>query len=873
MTYSSITVASKALARAVLPVLAGVLMLMAVSASIAAAAADKVETEQEFASDVTSAAGVLGAEVSTSTGGGYYFEYGTSKEALTKRIPVGQGSLLVGSSTVTQQLQGLEPGVVYYYRVVLLSEGETVEGPVNHFTTQPNTQPLNSAGFPLPDNRVWELVSPTEKYGARIEAISKEGAAIAAAQNGDAMTYVANSPTTSSPDGNPSLAYSQVMSVRNPDGGWSSRDLASPRVGEPTGLPHIGDLGEYYAFTPNLESGILEPIGAPPLAPNVKEDTVLIRENLLETAGAQYVGLTNEDDTPQGTVFGLSVEFVVSSNNLEHVILNSGSQLTAKPAGSGLYEWNKKDPDGELVPVSILPNGEFLNSSNAAVGDYSLNVRNAVSENGNRVFWESLKTGERSLYMREVSQGRTVQLDLPQGVEPPGGSPNALFQYATPSGEHVYFKDGQRLTADSTAEPQRPELYEYNTSTGILTDLTPNPKGQGHEGSDVRGEVIGVTDNGGYVYFVADGILSDENPVGESEEESNLYVIHIEGEMRTTSLVAVLAAEDEHDWARAKGATNERDLEGLTSRMSSNGQFLAFMSDLPLTNYDNYDVTEPRARDEEVFEYDAPKHSIACVSCNPTGARPHGIFDMEHSGEGIGLLVDRPELWENRWIAGSIPGWTARHLEQSDYQSRYLSNSGRLFFNASDGLVPQDNNGKEDVYEYEPDGVGGCQGGQATFGGCVSLISSGGSAHESAFLDASETGNDVFFLTAATLSGEDRDSSYDVYDAHVCSLEAPCSPVSLALSPACASNSSCQPDPSGYANSEESPSSSLGGVGNVPPVVRSNQLVTPPKGTHANALKNALKACARKTKRKRRTCEAVAHRRYGAGKATRAKRR
>src|SRR5664280_437074 len=57
-------------------------------------------------------------------------------------------------------------------------------------------------------------------------------------------------------------------------------------------------------------------------------------------------------------------------------------------------------------------------------------------------------------------------------------------------------------------------------------------------------------------------------------------------------------------------------------------------------------------------------------------------------------------------------------------------------------------------------------------GGCVALISSGSSSHESAFLDASESGDDVFILTTAQLGGADTDKSYDVYDAHVCSGEA-----------------------------------------------------------------------------------------------------
>ena len=72
-----------------------------------------------------------------------------------------------------------------------------------------------------------------------------------------------------------------------------------------------------------------------------------------------------------------------------------------------------------------------------------------------------------------------------------------------------------------------------------------------------------------------------------------------------------------------------------------------------------------------------------------------------------------------------IPGWNeAAHsgvggnnsFEVPLYESRVLSDSGRLFFDSSDGLVPQDVNGREDVYEYEPGGVGSCSVGAV---GCV----------------------------------------------------------------------------------------------------------------------------------------------------------
>ena len=57
------------------------------------------------------------------------------------------------------------------------------------------------------------------------------------------------------------------------------------------------------------------------------------------------------------------------------------------------------------------------------------------------------------------------------------------------------------------------------------------------------------------------------------------------------------------------------------------------------------------------------------------------------------------------WVASGVPGLEEFGQAASIYQPRYLSNSGRLFFDSNDALVPQDVNGTWDVYEYEPKGV------------------------------------------------------------------------------------------------------------------------------------------------------------------------
>lgn len=208
----------------------------------------------------------------------------------------------------------------------------------------------------------------------------------------------------------------------------------------------------------------------------------------------------------------------------------------------------------------------------------------------------------------------------------------------------------------------------------------------------------------------------------------------------------------------------------------------------------------------------------------------------------------------------------------SFYQSRYLSDSGRLFFNSSDALVPQDVNGTEDVYEFEPSGVGSCEEASSTFdaatGGCVSLISSGKSAGESVFLDASEGGGEVFFLTSAQLVPQDTDTSLDVYDARECTAQSPC--VSAPVSPSeCTTTDSCRAAPTPQPSIFGSPSSAtFSGTGNPTPAPvpeTTNAKAKAKPLTRAQKLADALKECKKKKPKKMRSaCERQARKQYGA---------
>jgi hypothetical protein len=263
------------------------------------------------------------------------------------------------------------------------------------------------------------------------------------------------------------------------------------------------------------------------------------------------------------------------------------------------------------------------------------------------------------------------------------------------------------------------------------------------------------------------------------------------------------------------------------------------MSRRSLTGYDNRSITGA-APAEEVYLFDAQTGRLTCASCNSSGARPHAVEYFLNGEGGQNLPLSGDELvWEHdTWLAADLPAWNNTDVAIQPYQPRYLSDSGRLFFDSFDALVAKDSNGVGDVYEYEPEGQGGCTPTSTSGGityrparpyevefaglsqsgeeaaGCLGLISSGTSSEESALLDASEDGSDVFFLSTSRLSPLDVEGSRTVYDAHVCGAHGvPCPPPTPAAAPVCAGDACQQP---AMAPTESTPGSlTFQGAGNV----------------------------------------------------------
>ena len=783
-----------------------------------------------------------------------YAIYGTQAGLYQGEVPCKQTSGEIGSASATvpvsAEISGLRPGSAYHFRLVASNANSTKHGADEIFiATAPPVAPLS-----LPDKRVYELVSTieglevfppeagqtqsfeTEEFG---ELIANTGGYRAAA-DGEAVAYVGGlSPSGIGGYGVGKNGNGNLYLSERGEGGWQTGDIepvASERlvegfsadlsqqifnIGEHKfneehgGPTDCGEIGAVYSRSGGVGAPDYEPLAT---SASVDECEFLIFAGtsaddahvLVQSPGAYTAQAVKGEE-------GTSEAF----------------SLTSSEGFDNLYD----RVDGHLHQVNILPDGEPESTPHATFGGRTLiagrsfehNFADDVSTNGSRIFWTDLNTGD--LYVREndtqpqspIGPGGectvsgdacTVQLDagesqcVTEGQCKGGGG---VFWAASSDGSKVFFTDCNRLTATSTAvseggcesedpreemAPTGHDLYEYDLTDGQVRDLTVDGNATDTRGADVQG-VIGASEDGSYVYFVANGVLAGQNAEDGKPVlgQPNLYMSH-EGK---STFVVTLEANDDQFLGTAYGqnrgsiAGDWRTEPGLrTAQVALSGGLVTFMSRRAVTGYDNHLVYfHSRKSNEtlnvdlpEVFVYDASSQRIACASCAPTGAPP----------------VQTAEEWED--TTGGHVGVGGNNT----FMSRWINAEGtRVFFDSSQPLVPRDTNHRQDVYEWESNGTGGCS--QAE--GCVDLLSGGDTLYDAYFLDASETGGDVFFTTREQLLPGALGESVKLYDARVDG--------GVPEFPLACTGTGCQgvpPAPPIFAT----PSSvTFGGVGNFPP--------------------------------------------------------
>jgi hypothetical protein len=616
----------------------------------------------------------------------------------------------------------------------------------------------------LPDGRIYEQVTPEEKYGSDVyqpmfpRDFSNEAYSdiitehtFQAAADGSGIAFAAG-PTVGGNEDQGLGGGNEYLARRSAAGRWTQAILS------PESAPSI----VFQAFSPDLTTAFansVEPLSS--TAPGFGEPPeysgsydILYSANTTSGGYAPFFSIkppyrtmeafgtaAGTFDRPNGSVNSGDriihpgyLAFEGASVDDSHLLFAANDVLTeaseGRPAAEGgrgtefetednLYE----SIDGRLRLVNVLPNG--TTHANAGFGSGSPLFSRVISADGSRIFWTDLSTGH--IYARENGT-TTVEV-----------SSAGKYQTASSDGSVVFYTNG--------------DLYSYNVEDGQTNDLTP--------GVSVE-RVLGASEDGNYVYYV-------------TNNEIKLWHDGISTLVMKAAPEAAEVTPDGH------------------SIVFSFIEYLGF-SEKPM----------------HVYVFDADTGTSYCASCTSLGT--------------TGALQDTNK--------GNV------------YQPRWISADGsRVFFVTNEELVPQDTNNVLDVYEWERPGSGGC----AESSGCVYLLSGGTSTADSSFLDASESGDDVFIVTRAKLASGDEDDLFDVYDVRVGSAPP---------APSACTGTGCQGIPSPTPIFATPSSVTFEGVGNFAAPVKETKAKPKPKKKpkhkkkgkkkKSKAKKSALKAKGRR---------------------------
>ncbi len=404
-----------------------------------------------------------------------------------------------------------------------------------------------------------------------------------------------------------------------------------------------------------------------------------------------------------------SALYVGKSPDADHVLFS-----VRPPYGQAdpplLYEYT----DGAARPVGILPGETVPNPDGAVLGSFEHgygtgSVFNAVSDDGSRIFFESpvpepvggAQTPKPSgLYVRE--NGTTTKLI----------DPKAIYWDATADGKTVLYTpaDGSGSLGLST----------YDVTNGQPTPIAP--------ASAEVGGIGGTSDDLSRVYFVAKGVLA----TGATAGQQNLYLYDAKSAGAPVRFIATLdppygaIAE-----AQQFSIKNVYQNGAITTMASKDGRLLEFVSSARLTDVDNHGVYSVY-----LFDADATANPLVCISCDPGGTAPAGISYLSQGPDGY-----TPPTVDNGVLQLLVP------------PTNITADNRRVFFETPNALVPQDQNGQADVYEWAD--------------GAAHLISSGTGA-SARFSVATPSGDDVFFITANALTWQAKSSNLrSIYDARV----------------------------------------------------------------------------------------------------------
>ncbi|MGA7703919.1 MAG: hypothetical protein WB998_03375 [Solirubrobacteraceae bacterium] len=680
--------------------------------------------------------------------------------------------------------------------------------------------PIPSATSGLPDGRVYEQVSPSNKHGyqagasGRTEETPQEVFVYfsVASPDGNAVSFGSKGPAANVN----ASGLSQNFVAERIGHGWTSRSTTGRGLGQNERLSLLFETPKWLEYSPDLSHlayivNQAQVDGAPAIG---SRNVYLMGSNPLEepTWLLRAADEPSREDQSTDELVGMSPDASIVYIAYEAKLLPQD----ASRSGWGLYEYREGRlseagvlPDGSVPPGGSMPAATAATVEASRLGENNpASLDNQLSEDGKRVFF----VAGGQLYVHKIEPDGSEHSVLVSASELPGHVGEAaqhgveLFEnlaknaghsrsrknsptyaYASPDGSRVFFQSEDQLTisAPSTTEPK---VYDFDVDTGTLEYLP--------------GVVLG-----GIVTAAKDG--------------------------SSFAFVNAASAPDELDlWSAGPGGGEVKQIAQLPgagpvgpARMVADDSVLVFQARAPIPGFNN-------ANSEQVYRYDAKSNELACVSCPPLGIAPSGdaylsAMDQYFSKTGSSVM-------ENQVVN----------------DDRGVSSDGkRIFFGSPDPLVGRDTNGYLDTYEWE--------------NGEIFLISSGTGTDYSPFLDNSESGGDVFFTTSDELVAGDNDAGFDVYDARIPRPGDNSPPSAVPCS-----GDVCQGPPSVVQLLGAPASSVFSGVGNVTsasPAVKGKSL--PKAASRARKLASSLDACRKgHNKRRRLQCERQARKRYRTAK-------
>lgn len=766
------------------------------------------------------------------TASSYRFEYGTGTSYGSSTEPNNLGAVNEDIAVSAKLSDALQAGTTYHFRVVVTNtSNETTDGTGMTFTT------YQEGSLILPDERGYEMVTPLENENVDAYVPTRPGyetigevegywthKPFQVAADGDAVVYAAEPSAGDSG----MTGYGQGatnMATRSLQGGWTQHPLQPARGGYE---------GAYQSFSNDLSVAIFGAVPGHelPLAPGApasysalytRTSSDGVFHPLLRTTppyrtgkeGPQGFKTANIPDLTGCLCFlSKNLEYAGSTSDFSQSLFEANDALTSSAPGgleedptthiSFVEENNLYDSSaGYLSLVNVLPSGVAEDNATFGAPPIGASAENppdfsrVISADGSRIFWTDLNNHD--LYVRENATSptaRTVQIDATQGGSGPSG--DGRFWTASGDGSLVFFTDENRLTSDSTAGAGAPDLYEYDFEKPVgsrLADLTVDTSGS----ANVQG-VLGASEAGDYVYYVAGGVLGGGATAQTCEPGGsgcNLYVLHNGEAARFITIIPWGST----DW--------QPSLALRTSELTPNGQTLAFTSTRSL---------DGAIGSEQVYVYESDNHRLSCASCNPTG---------EGGSEGYA-----PVSWSDT------------------EQTRWISDDGaRVFFDSTGPLIAQDRNGKQDVYEWERDGAGSC----TESNGCIYLLSGAHPGSASWLIGSSDSGDDLFIVTQAQLGSQDGNEAFDVYDVRVGARP---------LAQLACTGTGCQGLPEAPPIFATPSSVTFNGVGNFAAPAGIPAKTVRKKPTRMQLLAKALKACKKASKHKRHVCEVNVRKRY-----------